>query len=56
MGIQEDITLRKAVEAELRQKTEELEATLLQVRQMQGTLIQQEKMAGLGQLAAGVAH
>lgn len=56
MGIQEDITQRKFMEHELQKKTEELEAALRQLRQTQGVLVHQEKMAGLGQLAAGVAH
>ncbi len=56
LGIQEDITRRKNMEKELREKTEELEFTLNKLRQTQGALIHQEKMAGLGQLAAGVAH
>ncbi|WP_346355839.1 PAS domain-containing sensor histidine kinase [Azotosporobacter soli] len=56
MGIQEDITQRKLVDQELQHKTAELEEMLRKLQQTQGVLIQQEKMAGLGQLAAGVAH
>lgn len=33
-----------------------LEETLQQLKQMQAHIIQQEKLAGIGQLAAGVAH
>ncbi len=56
MGIQEDITKRKVIDQELQRKTAELEEMLRKLQQTQGVLIQQEKMAGLGQLAAGVAH
>jgi two-component system sensor kinase FixL len=48
-GIVRDITDRKAAEAELKQLNEEL------LRQQQA-LIQHEKMAGMGQMAAGMAH
>jgi two-component system sensor kinase FixL len=48
-GIVRDITDRKAAEAELKQLNEEL------LRQQQA-LIQHEKMAAMGQMAAGVAH
>ncbi len=42
--------------AGLRQKNQELENTLGEVRRMQQQLIQQEKLASLGQLTAGIAH
>ncbi len=41
---------------QLRQQKEELEGTLADLRRTQTTLIQQEKMASLGQLTAGIAH
>ncbi|MEM0980928.1 MAG: ATP-binding protein [Cyanobacteria bacterium P01_H01_bin.58] len=41
---------------ELTQANRDLAATLEQLQQAQGRLIQQEKMSALGQLVAGVAH
>lgn len=51
-----DITERKQAEAQLRQQTQELENTLLQLQRTQVQLIQSEKMSSLGQLVAGIAH
>ena len=47
---------RKRNEAELRLRKEELERSFRQLQENQGRLIQSEKMAGMGQLVAGVAH
>ncbi|MCD4779911.1 MAG: PAS domain S-box protein [Candidatus Omnitrophica bacterium] len=48
-GVDRDITERKKVE-------EDLKKAYHQLKQTQKQLIQSEKMAGIGQLAAGVAH
>ncbi|MEP7123114.1 MAG: AAA family ATPase [Byssovorax sp.] len=49
---------QKVVErtAELREKNDELETTLTQLRATQQQLVMQEKLASLGALTAGIAH
>ena len=41
---------------ELRDKNQALESALTEARELQGELIQSEKLAGIGTLAAGIAH
>jgi ligand-binding sensor domain-containing protein/signal transduction histidine kinase len=66
-GMQQDITRLKAVESELRElnealdarvreRTAALEAMVDELRRTQGELVESEKMASLGRLVAGVAH
>jgi PAS domain S-box-containing protein len=55
-AIVRDISDRKAVEAAIRQKSEELEQALWQLQKTQLQLVQIEKMSVLGNLVAGVAH
>jgi PAS domain S-box-containing protein len=52
----EDVTDRKAREAELSFRMQELTNINHQLKSAQGQLLQSEKMAAVGQLAAGVAH
>ncbi len=42
--------------SQIEQNNEDLSRVLSELRQMQAQLVQQEKMVGIGQLAAGVAH
>ncbi len=51
-----DITARKQAERDLQEKNRLLEETLAQLQQAQSFMVQSEKLAGLGQMVAGVAH
>ena len=62
-GIVEDITERKITEdkleanrVSLQQKNIELEKAYAELKSAQSQILQQEKMASIGQLAAGIAH
>lgn len=46
----------RASEERLRKKNEELERAYSELKQAQSRILQQDKMASIGQLAAGVAH
>ncbi len=56
LGVATDITQRKLAEIQVQEKAVELEKTLQKLQQTQAQLIQTEKMSGLGQMVAGVAH
>lgn len=53
---QNEIAERKRAEEQLEQKNNELKTAYHELENAQSQVIQQEKMASIGQLAAGVAH
>lgn len=55
-GILIDISDRKQAEMAVLQKSQELEAALAELQNTQLQMVQNEKMASLGNLVAGVAH
>lgn len=55
-GITVDITRYKNAEDLLKKQNKEIQLTLNKLQEMQQQLTQSEKMASVGQLAAGVAH
>jgi two-component system NtrC family sensor kinase len=56
VGLLSNITERKKMEDALQKKGEEQQRLLIEMQQMQAQLLQSEKMASIGQLAAGIAH
>ncbi len=56
MTIGRDITEGLRMEKELKQNNADLQNALNTIKETQSRLIQQEQLAGIGQLAAGIAH
>ena len=56
IGSLTDITLRKQMEEDLKIKGLEQQALIAELRNAHEQLLQSEKMASIGQLAAGIAH
>ncbi|HBA88901.1 MAG TPA: hypothetical protein DCZ75_13235 [Geobacter sp.] len=54
--VSQDITARKEIETALAEKNRELAQALESLASMQSCVIQTEKLASIGQIAAGVAH
>ena len=52
----EDITVQKKLERQLNMQNDDLQEALAKLKETQTQLISREKLAGIGQLAAGVAH
>lgn len=56
IGSLTDITDRKTMEDALHKKGEEQQSLIVKLQEAQAQLLQSEKMASIGQLAAGIAH
>ncbi|MEM6401134.1 MAG: ATP-binding protein [Cyanobacteria bacterium P01_D01_bin.116] len=56
IALEKEIIERKQIETKLNLQTQHLEETLLELQRTQAQMIQTEKMSGLGQMVAGVAH
>ena len=55
-ALEEEVKRRECVQREVEQTNGELSTALTTLQQAQSKMVQQEKLAGVGQLAAGVAH
>ena len=56
VGIKQDITARKQMETDLRDRNQELGEALAALRETQQQVVQQENLRSLGQMASGIAH
>jgi signal transduction histidine kinase len=55
-SLEESTQAIKSSELELRRRSQELETTVDRLKSTQSQLVQTEKMSGLGQMVAGIAH
>ncbi len=55
-GIQRDVTDRRKAEIRLRESNEELKTAVEELERTQSILVRQERLAAVGQLAAGFSH
>jgi len=56
IALARDVTEQVRAEAALRESNENLETTLAELKETQAQMVQQERQAAVGQLAAGIAH
>jgi len=56
ISVQEDVTDKKRLIAAIKEKNDELEEIIEELNLSKMQVIQSEKLAGIGQLAAGIAH
>ncbi|WP_414624556.1 ATP-binding protein [Calothrix sp. CCY 0018] len=56
IALEKEILERKLIETKLNLQTQQLQETLLELQRTQAQMIHTEKMSGLGQMVAGVAH
>ena len=56
VAIKQDITARKQMETDLRDRNQELGEALAALRETQQQVVQQENLRSLGQMASGIAH
>lgn len=55
-ALEEDVARRQIIEQQMQQRLQEITELNIRLHDAQGQLIQNEKLASIGQLAAGVAH
>ncbi|MDP6506282.1 MAG: PAS domain S-box protein, partial [Planctomycetota bacterium] len=56
IAIKQDVSQRRASEAEIRSTNEQLAAALRKLKQAQSKLVQEERLHALGTMASGIAH
>ncbi len=55
-ALEEDVARRKTMETQMHERLREITELNIRLHEAQGQLMQNEKLASIGQLAAGVAH